>query len=79
MFFLRCIMVSMHSQRKMPHFSSNFLSDIIFRKLKVFADIWRIARNSVETVFYLNDITPRKEVQSLQEQDRMAAHFHISI
>ena len=29
--------------------------------------------------FYRNDITPRNEVESLQENDCMEAHFHISI
>ena len=64
----------------MPAFSSNFLGDKIFRKLKVSAD-FRANRPKFRgnCVLYLNDITPRDEFESLQEKDRMAAHFHISI
>ena len=69
----------MRSQRKTA-FSSNFLGYKIFRKLKVSAD-FRANRSKFRgnCVFYLNDITPRNEVESLQEKDRMAAHFHILI
>ena len=79
-FFLKWIMVSMRLQLKMPSFSSNFLGDKIFRKVKVSAD-FRANRPKFRgsCVFYLNDITPRDEVKSLQEKDCMAAHFHISI
>ena len=64
----------------MRAFSSNFLGDKIFSKLEVSAD-FRANRPKFRgnCVFYLNDITPRNEVESLQEKDRMAAHFHISI
>ena len=73
-------MVSMRSQRKMLAFSSNFLGDEIFRKLKVSPD-FRANRPNFRgnCVFYPNDIVPRKKVESLQEKDCMAAHFHISI
>ena len=73
-------MISMCSQRQILAFSSNFLEDKIFRKLKVSAD-FRANRPKFRgnCVFYLNDITPRNEVESLQEKDCMAAHFHISI
>ena len=47
----------------MPVFSSNFLGDKIFLKLKVSADFWanhpKLRGNCV-----LNDITPRNEVES---------------
>ena len=73
-------MVSMRSQRKMPAFSSNFLGDKIFRKLKASADFRaNHPKFRGSCVFYLNDITPRNEFESLQEKDRMATHFHISI
>ena len=64
----------------MPAFSSNFLGDKIFSKLEVSAD-FRANRPKFRgnCMFYLNDITPTNEVESLQEKDRMAAHFHISI
>ena len=70
----------MRSQRKMPAFSSNFLGDKIFRKLKASAD-FRVNHPKFRgsCVFYLNDITPWNEFESLQEKDRMATHFHISI
>ena len=70
----------MRSQSKITAFSSNFLGDEIFRKTEGFR---RFLVNHPEfcgnCVFYLNDITPRNEVESLQEKDCMAAHFHISI
>ena len=73
-------MVSVRSQRKMPAFSSHFLGDKIFCKLKVSADF---RANSPKFrgnyVLYLNHITPRNEVDSLPEKNRMAAHFHISV
>ena len=60
MFFLKWIMVSMCSQRQMPAFSSNFLGDKTFRKLKVSAD-FRANRPKFHgnCVFCLNDITPK--------------------
>ena len=60
--------------------ASNFLGDKCFRKLKVSSD-FRANRPKFRGnyVFYVNDITPRNEAESLQEKDRMAAHFHISI
>ena len=70
----------MRPERKMPAFSSDFLGDKIFRKLKVAAD-FRANRLKFcgNCVFCLNDITPRSEVESLQKKDRSAGHFHISI
>ena len=70
----------MRSQWKMPPFSSNFFGDKIFLKLKVSAD-FRANRPKFRGnyVFYLYDITPRNEVESVEEKDRMAAHFYISI
>ena len=74
------MMVSMRSQRKMPAFSPNFLGGKIFCKLKVSADFQaNCPKFHGYCVFYLNDITRRNEGGSLQEKDRMAAHFHISI
>ena len=73
-------MVSMRSLCKMTAFWSNFLGDKIFHKLKVSADFQLNCPKFRENrVFYLNDITPRNEFESLQEKDCMAAHFHISI
>ena len=68
-------MVSMRSQRKMPAFLLNFLGDKISRKLKV----PNRPKFRGHCVFHLNNITPRNEVESMQEQDHMTAHFHISI
>ena len=67
----------MRSQRKMPAFSPNFLSDKIFRKLKASAYFWANCQKfRGNCVFYLKLYN---EVESLQEKDRMAAHFYISI
>ena len=69
-------MVSMCSQRQILAFSSNFLGDKIFRKLKVSADFRaNHPKFRGNCVFYLNDIIPKNEVES----HGMAAHFHISI
>ena len=47
-------MVSMRSQRKMPAFSSNFMGDKIFRKVKVYADFQANRQKSLRNcVFYL--------------------------
>ena len=64
-------MVSMCSQRQMPAFLSNFLGDKVFGKLKVSAN-FRGNRPKFRgnCVFYINDITPRNEVESLQKEKR---------
>ena len=59
---------------------NGFQGDKNFCKLKVSIDFWAIhLKFHGNCVFYLNDIIPRNEVESLQEKDRMTAHFHISI
>ena len=59
----------MCSQRKMPAFPSNFLANKIFRKLKVFAD-FRVNHPKFlgNSVFCLNDISPRNEVKSARKK-----------
>ena len=56
----------MCSQRKMPAFSSNLLGDKIFESFLRFSG-------------ELPEIPWKLCVLSLQEKDRMAVHFHISI
>ena len=53
----------------MPAFSSNFFGDKIFLKLKVSAD-FRANRPKFRGnyVFYLNDITPSNEVESVEKK-----------
>ena len=59
----------MRLQCKMQAFWSNFLRDKIFRKLKVFAD-FRVNHPKFlgNSVFCLNDITPRNEVKSARKK-----------
>ena len=58
----------MRSQPKMPAFSSNFLGDKFFHKLKASTDFQaNHPRFHGNCVFCLHDITPRNGAESLQE------------